>query len=134
MKLDYYDLKKMAKSFPYIDKILYSMENHDFAGKKYKDKLKKCGVYKNRSRYLKTKKYILIYKAAFFHSLECMRKEDSKIVKEVYINKKSVYSVAMENYLSESGVYRILKKFLLLFFWELMKTPRIIHPILLILS
>ena len=134
MKIEYYYLKKLAKSYLLIDKVLFCMENREFGSKALKDQLKKSGVYESRAKFNKTKKYLLIYKSAFFHSLERMKKEESQIVKEIYMKKRSVYQVSMEYYMSESVIYRILKRFLLYFSLELMKTPRIIHPILLIIS
>ena len=134
MKIKYSELKKMAKSYSYIDKILFCMENREFQSKAYKEKLKKCGAFTSKAKFTKIKKYILIYKTAFLHSLERMKKEDSKIVKEIYMKNRSVCAVSMEYYISEAVVYRTLKKFLLYFSLELMKQPRIIHPILLIIS
>ncbi len=124
--MTYAKVKKLAKNYYKIEKLLYIYE--DIASRKtfflMRDKITES--YKCFRRNIN---YMKIYKAVFSKSLKELSKEDAFIVKGIYMKGKSACSVACENYISESTVYRILKRFNFIFFSNMKKVSRIAVPL-----
>jgi hypothetical protein len=121
--MSYAKVRKLAKNYYKLERLLYFYE--DILNKKTffinKDKLNK-----DYKKFCKTIRYMNIYKAVFSKSLKELSKEDAFIVREIYTKGKSVCNVAFKNYISDSTVYRILKKFNFIFFNNMKKVSRIV--------
>ena len=127
-------IKRLAKKYFEINKYNNYIEEALLGKSYYLDILKSKGIDTSKRNLTKLKKYISIYKAVFIKTCQRLDSFDSYIAKEVYMKGKKVCRVSMDNYLSEAGVYRILKKFDLYFYYDLLKCARIINPLMCLLN
>ena len=102
----YSKIRSLEKKYRKIDNMLFLINEALSGNKFYIEKLRNKNINIDFTYLRKMKRYI-----------------------EVYTKGKSVCRVAMENYLSDVTVYRILKKFDLNFFCDIVKVSRIIEPL-----
>lgn len=121
--MSYAKVRKLAKNYYKINKLLSYYE--EIANKK-RFFIMQDRLLKDYKTFIKTIRYMNIYKAIFQKSLKEISEDSAFIVKEIYIKGKSPCKYSYENYISESTVYRTLKKFNIIFFNNMKKVSRIV--------
>lgn len=64
--------------------------------------------------------------AIFNKNLNRLDNWEKHIVTEIYIKGKSVCNFCINNYISDTEIYRILRKFDMYFYYDILNTSRII--------
>ena len=123
-------IKRLSRKYGEIEKIGVYIGEALLGNSYYLSILKNSGIDTSLRNLRRLKKYIDIYKAVFLKNYSGLNEDDGYIVKEVYIKGKSVCKASVENYMSPASIYRILKKFDLHFYYDIIKCSRIINPLL----